>query len=71
MHLSQVARRCNDRSERHERSFAERLREWGVDAEATRQASRGEHRNRDELWRINAREQGRLKKERPQKKSGE
>lgn len=51
-------------------TFAERLREWGIDAEATRQASRGEHRNRDELWRIKAREQGRLRKERPQKKSG-
>ena len=52
-------------------TFAERLREWGVDAEATRQASRGEHRNWDELWRIKAREQGRLRKDRPQKKSGE
>jgi hypothetical protein len=52
-------------------TFAERLREWGIDAEATRQASRGEYRNRDELWRIKAREQGRLKKDRPQKKSGE
>ena len=52
-------------------TFAERLREWGIDAEATRQASRGEHRNRDELWRIKAREQGRLTKDLPQKKSGE
>jgi hypothetical protein len=52
-------------------TFAERLRAWGIDAEATRQASRGEHRNRDELWRIKAREQGRLRKDRPQKKSGE
>jgi len=52
-------------------TFAEQLREWGVDAEATRQASRGEYRNRDELWRIKAREQGRVEKERPAKKSGE
>jgi hypothetical protein len=52
-------------------TFAERLREWGIDAEATRQASLGEHRNRDELWRIKAREHGRLRKERPQRKSGE
>jgi hypothetical protein len=52
-------------------TFAERLREWGIDAEATRQASRGEYRNRDELWRIKAREQGRLRKVRPSKKSGE
>ena len=51
-------------------TFAERLREWGIDAEATRQASRGEHRSRDELWRIKAREQGRLRHDRPQK-SGE
>jgi hypothetical protein len=52
-------------------TFAERLRERGIDAEATRQASRGEHRNRDELWRIKARAQGRLMKDRPTKKSGE
>jgi hypothetical protein len=52
-------------------TFAERLREWGIDAEATRQPSRGEYRNRDELWRIKAREQGRLRKDRPQRKSGE
>jgi len=52
-------------------TFAERLREWGIDAEATRQASRGEYRNRYELWRIKAREQGRLRKERPQRKTGE
>jgi hypothetical protein len=52
-------------------TFAERLRERGIDAEATRQVGRGEYRNRDELWRIKAREQGRIRKERPQKKSGE
>ena len=51
-------------------TFAERLREWGIDAEATRQASRGEYHHRDELWRIKAREQGRLRKDRPHK-SGE
>jgi hypothetical protein len=51
-------------------TFAERLRGWGIEAEASRQASRGEYRNRDELWRIKAREQGRLKKERPQGKRG-
>jgi hypothetical protein len=52
-------------------SFAERLRGRGIEAEATRQASRGEYRNRDELWRVKAREEGRLRKDRPQKKSGE
>jgi hypothetical protein len=35
-------------------TFAERLCEWGVDAEATRQATRGEYRNRDALLRIEA-----------------
>jgi hypothetical protein len=71
---SRHGRRLNPRKadlHRWRETFAERLREWGVDAEATRQASRGEHRNRDELWRIKAREQGRLRKDRPQKKSGE
>ena len=52
-------------------TFAERLRGWGVEAEATRQASRGEYHNRDELWRIKAREQGRLRKERSQRKNGQ
>jgi hypothetical protein len=51
-------------------TFAERLREWGVDAEATRQATRGEYRNRDALWRIKAGEEGRLQSRRPQAKSG-
>ena len=79
MHLSVKAeskhgKRLNPRKadlHRWRETFAERLREWGIDAEATRQASRGEYRNRDELWRIKAREQGWLKKERPPKKSGE
>ena len=71
---SKHGKRLNPRKSdlhRWRETFAERLREWGIDAEATRQASRGEYRNRDELWRIKAREQGRLRKDRPQKKSGE
>jgi len=71
---SKHGRRLNPRKadlHRWRETFAERLREWGVDAEATRQASRGEYRTRDELWHIKAREQGTLKKDRPQKKSGE
>ena len=71
---SKHGKRLNPRKadlHRWRETFAERLREWGIDAEATRQASRGEYRNRDELWRIKAREQGGLKNERPQKKSGE
>ena len=41
--------------------FAENLRGWGVDAEATRQATRGAQRTVEPLWRIKAREDGRLR----------
>ena len=61
---SKHGKRLNPRKadlHRWRETFAERLRERGIDAEATRQASRGEYRNRDELWRIKAREQGRLR----------
>jgi len=40
-------------------TFAERLREWGVDAEATRQATRAQCREYLPLWRIKAKEEGR------------
>jgi hypothetical protein len=43
-------------------TFAEKLRGWGIDAEATRQATRGRSRNYDSLWRIKAREDGRLRR---------
>jgi hypothetical protein len=41
-------------------TFAEKLRGWGIDAEASRQATRGRDRNYDELWRVKAREDARL-----------
>jgi hypothetical protein len=41
--------------------FAEKLRGHGIDAEATRQATRGRSRNYEPLWRIKAREDGRLR----------
>ena len=41
-------------------TFAEKLRGWGVEAEATRQATRGENRNFEPLWRVKAKEEGRL-----------
>lgn len=41
-------------------TFAEKLRGWGVKAEASRQATRGRTRNDDPLWHIKAREEGRL-----------
>ena len=45
-------------------TFAERLREWGIDAEATRQPTRGQSRAYLPLWRIKAREEGRERKPR-------
>ena len=45
--------------------FAERLREWGIDAEATRRVSRGVTRSYEPLWRIKAREGRRLRSDRP------
>lgn len=42
-------------------TFAEKLRGWGVEAEATRQATRGVSRNFDPLWRVKAKQEGRLR----------
>ena len=39
--------------------FAQRLQEWGIDAEATRQVTRGRWRSPDALWRRKAKEEGR------------
>ncbi|MFG6439056.1 relaxase/mobilization nuclease domain-containing protein [Roseateles sp. LKC17W] len=47
--------------QRWRETFAEKLRGWGIEAEATRQASRGESRNSEPLWRIKAKEEGRLR----------
>jgi hypothetical protein len=41
-------------------SFAERLRGWGIDAEATRQPTRGRFRRQQSLWQVKARADGRL-----------
>ncbi|MEO8033979.1 MAG: hypothetical protein ABI837_06060, partial [Acidobacteriota bacterium] len=38
-------------------TFAEKLRGWGIDAEASRQASRGVDRNYPSLWRKKAAEE--------------
>jgi hypothetical protein len=43
-------------------TFAEKLRGYGVDAEATRQTTRGQHRQPDPLWRLKAQEAGRLRR---------
>src|SRR6478609_9302751 len=47
--------------QRWRETFAEKLRGWGIDAEATRQCTRGQVRIYEPLWRLNAAEQGRLK----------
>src|SRR5205085_1767424 len=41
-------------------SFAEKLRGYGIEAEASRQATRGVLRNADPLWRFKTRNEGRL-----------
>jgi hypothetical protein len=70
---SKQGRRLNPRKadlQRWRETFAERLRERGIDAEATRQATRGEVRNRESLWRLRAQEEGRLQTSRPPSKGG-
>lgn len=60
---SKHGKRLNPRKadlHRWRETFAEKLRDRGVDAEATRQATRGNSRNHEPLWRIKAGEEGRL-----------
>jgi hypothetical protein len=69
---SKHGKRLNPRKadlHRWRETFAEKLRSWGVDAEATRQATRGGSRNYELLWRMKAREDGRLRTERSGTKS--
>jgi hypothetical protein len=66
-------RRLNPRKvdlHRWRETFADKLRGYGIDAEATRQAVRGQSRSPDALWRLKARDDGRLKKARPMNKAG-
>ncbi len=61
---SKHGKRLNPRKadlHRWRETFAEKLRGHGIDAEATRQATRGNARNYEALWRIKAREDGRLR----------
>ena len=61
---SKHGKRLNPRKadlHRWRETFAEKLRGHGIEAEATRQATRGRSRNYDPLWRIKAREDGRLR----------
>ena len=52
-------------------TFAEKLRGWGVEAEATRQATRGATRHFDPIWRVKAKQEGRLREGDGQAKSGD
>jgi hypothetical protein len=47
--------------QRWRETFAERLRGWGIEAEASRQATRGERHSYEPIWRVRAREEGRLR----------
>jgi len=70
---SKYGQRLNPRKadlHRWRETFAERLREWGVDAEATRQATRGVDRNYPDLWRKRSAQEGRERKPRPERKTG-
>ncbi len=70
---SKQGRRLNPRKadlQRWRETFAERLREQGIEAEATRQATRGEVFNRDSLWQVKAKETDRLQSRRPSGKAG-
>ena len=70
---SKSGKRLNPRKadlHRWRETFAEKLRGYGIEAEATRQATRGRSRNYDPLWRVKAREDGRLRTTRPAAKSG-
>ncbi len=70
---SRHGRRLNPRRAdllRWRETFAEKLRGHGVEAEATRQATRGVHRTPEPLWRIKAREGGWLRKDSAESSNG-
>jgi len=71
---SRQGKRLNPRKadlQRWREVFAERLRAWGIEAEATRQVTRGEQRNYPRLWRKKASEQGRVQTPGAAQKSGQ
>lgn len=62
---SKHGRRLNPRKtdlHRWRETFAEKLRERGIDAAATRQATRGVSRSSPELWQLKASQEGRLQR---------
>jgi len=71
---SMLGKRLNPRKSdlhRWRETFAEKLRGHGVDAEATRQTTRGQHRQPDPLWRLKAKEEGRLRRATSAQPSGQ
>jgi hypothetical protein len=70
---SKHGKRLNPRKadlHRWRETFAEKLRGHGIDAEATRQATRGVSRNHPNLWRLKAAEEGRLRMPQSNQRSG-
>lgn len=70
---SKHGRRLNPRKadlQRWRETFAEKLRERGVEAEATRQQTRGVSRAYPELWQLKAKTDRRLRKPHRTRKSG-
>ena len=70
---SKHGKRLNPRKtdlHRWRETFAAKLRERGIDAEATRQATRGATRNHPQLWQVKAAEQGRLLRPQPRHRRG-
>ena len=71
---SMSGRRLNPRKadlQRWRETFAEKLRGYGVEAEATRQATRGRSVSHPDLWQLQANEAGRLRKTRSSTTSGD
>ena len=70
---SRSGKRLNPRKtdlHRWRETFAEKLRGWGLQAEATRQAVRGEYRDHPDLWQVKAGAGGRLQQSPSPTKSG-
>lgn len=70
---SRYGKRLNPRKtdlHRWRETFAEKLRGYGIEAEATRQATRVRSLNYEPLWRLKAREDGRLRTSRSGTKTG-
>jgi hypothetical protein len=70
---SKGGRRLNPRKadlHRWRETFAEKLRGWGIDAEATRQPTRGVARHHESIWRVKANADGRLRMPRAKERQG-